>query len=268
MAALFWVQTADAQFDKKKKGKGPPPQPTADTQEQRALDRLELTGKQLDKAQEALDAVQSKARRDLNNTRQTFLKQIKEVITVDQYVQLKDTLDAGPNQGPGRAVTVNDLVERVMVFDKEKTGKVSKEDLPERMQHLIELGDLNKDGYLDREELEKLALKQANVGPKGKGPKGKGPKGPNAALRPFTFADADRAVSRLQLTDEPKTKAEQALAAFKVETTKANEQRREDLLKQMREALTEEQFTRFKDALPAVRPVSADEAPSVAPSIE
>ena len=257
MAALFWAQTANAQFDKKKKAKGPPPAPTADTQEQRALDRLDLSGKELTKAQDALDAVQAKARREGNAIRQAFLKQVKDAVTLDQYVHLKDDLDAGPNQGPGRPVTVNDLVERVMVYDKNKTGKVSKEDLPERMQHLIAQGDLNGDGYLDREELEKLALRPTR--------KGKG-KGPNAAVRAFTLTEAERAVKKLELKDEPKTRAQKALDTFKEAATKANEERRANLLKQMKEALSEERFNQFKDNLPAVRAVSLEAGP--VPSIE
>ena len=87
-----------------------------------------------------------------------------------------------------------------MVYDKNKTGKVSKDDLPERMQHLVAQGDLNGDGYLDREELEKLALRPTK--------KGKGPKGPNAAVRAFTSTEAERAVNKLELKDDPKTKAQ------------------------------------------------------------
>lgn len=260
LAVLCWVQAAKAQPPKKGKGKGPPPAPTADTQEQRALDRLDLTGQAATKAQDALDEVQSRARRDLNNGRQVFLKEIKEAVALDQFVQFRDMLDTGPNQGPGRPVTINDLVERVMAFDKNKTGKVSKEDLPERMQHLIAQGDLNNDGYLDREELEKLALKQGQG--QGKGPKGKGPKGPKGAnVRPFTVTEAERAITKLELTEAPKAKSQKALDEYKDAATKANERRREDLLKQMKAVLTEDQFTRFKDALPAVRTVSLDEAP-------
>ena len=106
---LCWTQSADAQPDKKK-GKGPPQAPTADTQEQRALDRLDLSGKQLTKAQDALDAVQAKARREGNADSFSFLKSVKDVVTLDQYVLLKDSLDTGPNQGMNRPVTVNDLV--------------------------------------------------------------------------------------------------------------------------------------------------------------
>src|SRR5690242_16347443 len=50
-------------------------------------------------------------------------------------------------------VSVDDIVERIMSFDKNKDGKVTKDELPERMHHLIEQGDTNKDGALDRDEV-------------------------------------------------------------------------------------------------------------------
>ena len=37
-----------------------------------------------------------------------------------------------------------------MAFDKNKDGKVTKDELPERMHHLIDLGDTNKDGASTR----------------------------------------------------------------------------------------------------------------------
>src|SRR6516164_6198871 len=47
----------------------------------------------------------------------------------------------GPNKGFARPVTVDQIVERIMSFDKNNDGKVVPDELPERMQHLIALGD-------------------------------------------------------------------------------------------------------------------------------
>src|SRR5262249_22081542 len=71
---------------------------------------------------------------------------------------------------PGR-LGVDDIVERIMAFDKNKDGKVTKDELPEPMQHLISLGDTNKDGALDRDEIKKLATTLAAT-PGGFGPGG------------------------------------------------------------------------------------------------
>ena len=53
------------------------------------------------------------------------------------------------------------MVARLMQFDKNGDGKLAKDELPERLQALFEKGDLNKDGFLDKEEITKLASAQA-----------------------------------------------------------------------------------------------------------
>ena len=56
-----------------------------------------------------------------------------------------------------------------MVHDKNKDGKVSKDELPTRMQSLLARGDANKDGFLDKAEAEKMT---ANMGGGGRGAQG------------------------------------------------------------------------------------------------
>src|SRR5437868_2693519 len=90
----------------------------------------------------------------------------------------------GKKDGKGKkggGLTEEDVVDRIMSFDKTNSGKVTKDDLPERLQYLIEQGDTNKDGVLDRDEVKALAAKIAKEGPfdgfggfGGKGPPGKG----------------------------------------------------------------------------------------------
>ncbi|NOX53217.1 MAG: hypothetical protein GXP27_02010 [Planctomycetes bacterium] len=51
-----------------------------------------------------------------------------------------------------------DIVERLMSLDKNKDGKVTKDEFPnERMAALIERGDTNGDGALDKAEIEQMA---------------------------------------------------------------------------------------------------------------
>ena len=66
---------------------------------------------------------------------------------------------------------------RILAFDKDGDGKVSKAELPERIQALMERGDTNKDGFLDKAELGKIAERQGARGGPG-GPGGRGPGGP------------------------------------------------------------------------------------------
>jgi cytochrome c peroxidase len=74
----------------------------------------------------------------------------------------------GPGGRGGRfpaGLTVEQIVERIMAYDKNQDGKVTRDELPERMQHLIEKGDTNKDGALDKDEIKELATKLAEERP-------------------------------------------------------------------------------------------------------
>lgn len=208
--------------------------------EQAALDRLRLTGTEESKAQRALDSHTRATRRMLDDTRQDLLKRLAETLTAPQLLEFKDGLNTGRGAGRGSSVSVDDMVERVMACDKNKSGKVAKEDLPERMQHLVALGDTNKDGFLDREEVKQLALKLGLQG-----------RGRNQGLV-FTPADAERSLGRLSLSAEQKDKSKVVLEAFKQTTRKVTDERREDLVKHMKDVLTEEQLKQFKDSLQTV----------------
>jgi Ca2+-binding EF-hand superfamily protein len=54
-----------------------------------------------------------------------------------------------------------------MGFDKNGDGKVTKDELPERMQGLLEQADTNRDGALDREEVKRFADRGPPGGPPG-----------------------------------------------------------------------------------------------------
>jgi len=49
------------------------------------------------------------------------------------------------------------FVERLMGLDKNGDGKVGKDELPERMQRMLDRADTNKDGAIDKAEAEKMA---------------------------------------------------------------------------------------------------------------
>jgi hypothetical protein len=79
------------------------------------------------------------------------------------------------------------LVTRMMAFDKNKDGKLTKDEVTdERLHRLFDQADTNKDGVVTREELEALAAKLDEAderdGPGGRGgpggPGGRGPGGP------------------------------------------------------------------------------------------
>src|SRR5262249_6426823 len=92
----------------------------------------------------------------------------------------------GPGRGPeggfgGGAFSAEGLVNRMMEFDKNADGKLAKDELPVRMQVLMDRADANKDGFVDRAELTEYAKKQIERGPapgQGDGPPRRGGGGP------------------------------------------------------------------------------------------
>ena len=150
-------------------------------------------------------------------------------------------------------ITVDMIVDRIMAFDKNNTGKITKDDLPERMQHLIAMGDTNKDGALDKDEVKELATTlEALVGlfntggPGGPGGgkgfgKGGGPKGPPGAGLQEILED-------LGLKGDSKEKATALVTDFQEKTKKAMDAARDELFVQMKEVLSVGDYKVFKEA--------------------
>jgi hypothetical protein len=144
----------------------------------------------------------------------------------------------------GGSVTVDQIVERIMAFDKNNDGKITKDELPERMQHLIALGDTNKDGALDKQEVQALAealeslVGLFNAGGPGFGGKGGGPKGAKGP-------DLLRVLDDLDLTGATKEKATALVKEHQDKVRKLQA----DLLVQMKDVLPDEDYKSFKVAL-------------------
>jgi hypothetical protein len=96
------------------------------------------------------------------------------------------TLASAQREGAGegrRQERGDDLVSRMMAFDKDKDGKLTKSEVIDaRLNRLFERADANKDGTVTKEELTVLAAKEAandrggpGFGPPGSGPRGGGP---------------------------------------------------------------------------------------------
>jgi Spy/CpxP family protein refolding chaperone len=83
----------------------------------------------------------------------------------------------GPGGG-GKSATVEEMVARMMTFDKNGDGKLSKDEVTdERLQSLFDRADANKDGVVTKEELTALFTKESAAGG-GPGGPGGGPGGP------------------------------------------------------------------------------------------
>jgi hypothetical protein len=187
----------------------------------------------------------------------------------------------------GRGISADDIIDRIMSFDKNKDGKITKDELPERMQFLIERGDTNKDGALDRDEVKKLAADLARdgfrgfdgfggrggFGPGGFGGRGgPGGFGPPPGFGPGPGARADRALNDLKLSDKTKDKAEAIIKAHEESVRKLLDLARGDLLLKMKDVLSEQEYKNFKDALerqpgpPGPRVSARDERPATPPA--
>ncbi|MGB0761735.1 MAG: hypothetical protein ACPGPS_19460, partial [Rubripirellula sp.] len=75
--------------------------------------------------------------------------------------------------GPGGGAM--NAASRLMGFDENKDGKISKDELPERMQPLMVRIDRDKDGFLSKDEIESMG------GPGGRGPGNANGRGPGNA---------------------------------------------------------------------------------------
>lgn len=69
----------------------------------------------------------------------------------------------GPARGPGRG----DMVARIMSFDENEDGKVTKDEAPEPMRRMFQRVDANQDGAIDKEEAEAMAERAHGFGGRG-----------------------------------------------------------------------------------------------------
>jgi hypothetical protein len=185
--------------------------------------------------------------------RSDLLVKMQDVLGEQEFKTFKTALDRPPVPGRGgrggparRGLSAEATVERILSFDKDKNGKVSKDELPERMQNLIARGDTNKDGALDKDEIKKLAADLArDEGFRGFGPGGRFP--PGGGFR--RGEGTERVLDDLKLSEQKKEKAEAALRTHQQDLRRLMDLARSDLLVKMQDVLGEQEFKTFKTAL-------------------
>ncbi len=95
-----------------------------------------------------------------------------------------------PEGSTGGGGNAQAMVDRFMQFDKNSDGKLSKDELSERMQNVITRADKNGDGVASREELTAMASAMGGDGPGRGGPGGPpGGEGRGRGGDPVQFAN-------------------------------------------------------------------------------
>lgn len=125
------------------------------------VEDLKVAGPDRDKVRDAVKAYDSKVREAVRKARRELLDDLKGTLSESDLKVFREELDRVPLMPPippnARQVPVDDLVQRLLAFDKNGDGKVTKDELPERMHALFDEGDANRDGVLDAEEMRRLA---------------------------------------------------------------------------------------------------------------
>lgn len=80
--------------------------------------------------------------------------------TAPSLETLNGLLQAVQQQGAQARLSADDVLARMMTFDRDRDGKVATGELSERMQSLVARGDRSGDGALDESEIRMLATAQ------------------------------------------------------------------------------------------------------------
>jgi cytochrome c peroxidase len=70
----------------------------------------------------------------------------------------------GPDGDPPRRSRIDDVVARMLLFDRNADGLVSRDEVPERMADVVPRGDTDGSGSLDAAEIRAIASSQLRVG--------------------------------------------------------------------------------------------------------
>jgi Ca2+-binding EF-hand superfamily protein len=126
----------------------------------------------------------------------------------------------GRDDEPGEAApaSADDLTATLMAFDQNKDGKLTRSEVPDRMQGLFDRADANKDGELTADEIRRAAQAQAQTQSTARGRVGSGERegrdggrfgregGPFGGPDPLVRAvdvDGDGALSRDEVANLP-----------------------------------------------------------------
>ena len=134
-----------------------------------------------------------------------FLAATAQTVSAQQPERPQGQQAQRPQGGPA------DFIERIKGFDQNNDGKITKDEMPERMQAMIERLDTNKDGAIDNKELAALKDRLAQggqgqqgqrpEGQQGQRPQGQRPEGQQGQRPQFNPADI---IKRIKESDKNK----------------------------------------------------------------
>lgn len=171
--------------------------------------------------------------------------------TVETFHGVGFAIDVSTSTRP--TAQPDDVVARLMSFDLNKDGKIEKAELAERMYTVMDRGDVNRDGCLDRSELQTLANAKPAAAPVVRGfGHGNYVLGPAAEVSSRTHLEG--AIDDLRLETGRKASALGIVTTFS-QALDANAQT--ELLDVLKGILSPEQMTTFTRALEQERRMGA-----------
>ena len=120
-----------------------------------------------------------------------IIKTILSTLTIGALLAAAATVSAQPPQRPQGQQAQRpqggpaEFIERIKGFDQNNDGKITKDEMPERMQAMIERLDTNKDGAIDKKELDAMKDRFAQGGQQ----QGQRPQGQQGQRPQFNPAD-------------------------------------------------------------------------------
>ena len=251
LCGTMLAQPADGQRGGPPAGRGrrggPPPSGL-----EQAMTNLNVTGPKRQEVVAAVRAYESNVRALTELAGAELVLKLKEVVSATDYQKLRESAQRAAPRGNTPAVTEDDLVTRVLAFDKSGEGRVTKDDLPERMQSLVDQGDLNHDSVLDRDELKNLATDRPTAAAGRRG--GGGGAGANAgglagSANGVSFASIEGAVAALSLTAPVRETAAGLVRSERDTVARLTALARSDLLLRASSVLSDDEFSNFTAVL-------------------
>jgi Spy/CpxP family protein refolding chaperone len=264
---------------------------------ERIIDDLKLTDGQKDKAHDVLRASHEKMRKQSDEARADMLKELKAVLTADQFAKFKEAMDRdgpppppaggrdgqdappppppsgrdgpprgtdGPGGGPERVLAdlkltdkQKDQTQEILKSHHEKMRKIAesgRDDVVKQMKDV--LGDDQYRKFKDAVSAQGPGGRGGRGGPGGPGRGGPGGPGFGGPGGPGFGGPGgmERVLGTLKLTDKQKDKAEEVLKAHQEKVRMVMEQAHEELLKEMKDVLSDDQFKKFKNEVEQAPP--------------